>query len=37
MVEPELTLYAESSWMSPWVFHAMIALEEKNLPYKLTV
>jgi len=37
MSEPELTLYAESSWMSPWVFHAMIALEEKGLPYKLEV
>lgn len=37
MAEPDLTLYAESSWMSPWVFHAMVALEEKNLPYKLTV
>lgn len=34
---PDLTLYAESSWMSPWVFHAMIALEEKQLPYKLEV
>lgn len=34
---PDLTLYAESSWMSPWVFHAMIALEEKQLPYKLQV
>lgn len=34
---PELTLYAESSWMSPWVFHALIALEEKQLPYKLEV
>ena len=33
----DLTLYAESSWMSPWVFHAMIALEEKQLPYKLEV
>lgn len=37
MAEPELTLYAESSWMSPWVFHAMVALEEKHLPYKLEV
>jgi glutathione S-transferase len=37
MSEPELTLYAESSWQSPWVFHAMVALEEKNLPYKLEV
>lgn len=34
---PALTLYAESSWMSPWVFHAMVALEEKELPYKLEV
>jgi len=33
----DLTLYAESSWMSPWVFHAMVALEEKQLPYKLEV
>ena len=32
-----LTLYAESTWVSPWVFHAMIALEEKQLPYKLEV
>lgn len=37
MADPELTLYAESSWMSPWVFHAMVALEEKQLPYKLEV
>jgi glutathione S-transferase len=36
-VAPQLTLYAESSWLSPWVFHAMIALEEKLLPYKLEV
>lgn len=34
---PDLTLYAESSWVSPWVFHAMVALEEKQLPYKLEV
>ncbi|HEU4728070.1 MAG TPA: glutathione transferase [Kofleriaceae bacterium] len=33
----DLTLYAESTWMSPWVFHAMVALEEKRLPYKLEV
>ncbi|HEY4241492.1 MAG TPA: glutathione transferase [Kofleriaceae bacterium] len=32
-----LTLYAESSWTSPWVLHAMVALEEKKLPYKLEV
>jgi hypothetical protein len=29
----DLTLYAESEWVSPWVFHAMVALEEKRLPY----
>jgi glutathione S-transferase len=34
---PQLTLFAESSWMSPWVFHAMVALEETLLPYKLEV
>jgi glutathione S-transferase len=34
---PQLTLFAESSWMSPWVFHAMVALEEKQLPYKVEV
>ena len=33
----DLTLYAESTWDSPWVFHAMVALEEKQLPYKLEV
>jgi glutathione S-transferase len=33
----DLTLYAESTWMSPWVFHAMVALEEKQLSYKLEV
>lgn len=36
-VAPQLTLYAESTWLSPWVFHAMVALEEKQLPYKLEV
>lgn len=30
----DLTLYAESTWMSPWVLHAMVALEEKHLSYK---
>lgn len=34
---PQLTLFAESSWLSQWVFHAMVALEEKQLPYKLEV
>lgn len=33
----DLTLYAESTWDSPWVFHAMVALEEKALPYALEV
>jgi glutathione S-transferase len=37
MADPDLTLYAESTWMSPWAFHAMVALEEKRLPYKLEV
>ena len=39
MPEPEsmLTLYAEPTWMSPWVFHALVALEEKGLPYGLEV
>src|SRR5262245_33129309 len=37
MSEPKLTLYAESTWTSPWVFHAMVALEEKGLPYGLEV
>ncbi len=30
-----LTLYGESSWVSPWVFHAMVALAEKQVPYRL--
>src|SRR5436190_23124199 len=37
MADPDLTLFAESTWMSPWVFHAMVALEEKQLAYKLQV
>jgi glutathione S-transferase len=37
MAEPALTLYATSDWMSPWVFHVMVALEEKQLPYELEV
>lgn len=32
---PDLTLYVDSSFMSPWVFHAMVALDEKQLPFKL--
>ena len=31
----ELVLYGEAEWVSPWVFHAMVALEEKRLPYRL--
>ncbi|HEX4449468.1 MAG TPA: glutathione transferase [Kofleriaceae bacterium] len=31
----DLVLYGESSWVSPWVFHAMTALEEKGLAYEL--
>jgi glutathione S-transferase len=31
----DLTLYAESQWDSPWVFHALVALEEKGLPYTI--
>lgn len=30
-----LTLYGETGWVSPWVFHAMAALEEKQLAYHL--
>ncbi|MGE0548765.1 MAG: glutathione transferase [Kofleriaceae bacterium] len=33
----DLTLYAESTWVSPWVFHVMVALEELRVPYKLQV
>jgi len=31
----DLTLYADSSWQSPWVFHVMVTLEELKLRYKL--
>ncbi len=30
-----VTLYADASWQSPWVFHVMVALEELGLKYKL--
>ena len=33
----ELILYGESTWESPWVFHAMVALEELGVAYKLEV
>lgn len=32
---PELILYGESSWVSPWVFHVLVALEELGKGYKL--
>jgi glutathione S-transferase len=32
----DLTLYADASWHSPWVFHALVALEELGLKYTLT-
>src|SRR5580692_8521453 len=35
MADPMLTLYADSGWISPWVFHALVALEEKRLPYRI--
>jgi glutathione S-transferase len=31
----DLTLYADESWESPWAFHALVALEELRVPYKL--
>ena len=31
----DLTLCIDEDWMSPWVFHALVALEEKRLPYDL--
>ena len=31
----DLTLYADPTWESPWAFHAMVALEELRVPYKL--
>jgi len=33
----DLTLYVGSTWNSPWSFHAMVAIEEKQLPYKLEI
>ena len=33
----DLTLYAESTWESPWVFHVMVALEELGVPYEVEV
>jgi glutathione S-transferase len=31
----ELTLYGDAGFESPWVFHAMVALEELGVRYKL--
>src|SRR3569623_305910 len=31
----DLTFFAVAIWASPWVFHAMVALEELGLKYKL--
>jgi glutathione S-transferase len=31
----DLTLYGDSAWVSPWVFHALVALEELGLSYRL--
>lgn len=31
----ELSLYADKTWQSPWVFHVLVALEELKLKYKL--
>jgi glutathione S-transferase len=31
----ELVLYGEATWQSPWVFHAMVALEELGVAYRL--
>ncbi len=30
-----LVLHGDRGWVSPWVFHALVALEEKRLPYAL--
>jgi glutathione S-transferase len=35
MENKELTLYIDASWNSPWAFHALVALEEKRLPYRI--
>ncbi len=32
---PDLTLYGDANWESPWGFHVMVALDELALPYKL--
>ena len=37
MAVPALTLHVDAGWESPWAFHALVALEEKALPYQLVV
>jgi len=32
---PELTLYVDANYDSPWAMSAFVALEEKRLPYRL--
>lgn len=31
----DLKLYADATWVSPWAFHALVALEEKGLSYEI--
>src|SRR5688572_16679191 len=31
----DLKLFADSTWMSPWSFTALVAIEEKGLPFEL--
>jgi glutathione S-transferase len=31
----DITLYGDAAWESPWVFHAMVALDELKVKYKL--
>jgi len=33
----DIVLYAESTWQSPWVFHAMVALAELGVRHKLEI
>lgn len=32
-----LVLYCDRPWVSPWVMHALVALEEKQLPYRVVL
>ncbi len=31
----DLTLHVDAQWTSPWAFHALVALEEKRVAYKV--